>query len=190
MHTIEDFFRRHWVKVAIAIALAGSFLFLPFYQWYLVNNSTICTYSMQEDWPFVKDFFEKNWYWLVAESSNDFDVEHAFKNLSATKNPQDAGKVTIKTYKEGNKTLGFIAYDKKRYNEGHIWFLAVDPEQRNKGIAHKLVEYALKDFKDRGVRWVWIITRTNNLPAQRVYEKAGFTKTAIDDGFVMFEKLI
>lgn len=190
MDTIEDFFRQHWIKLILGLALAGSFLILPMYQWYMINNGSISTYNMQQDWPFVKEFFTRNWYWLVAESSNDFDVEHAFQNRASSKNPQDYDKVTIKTYREHNKPLGFIAYYKKRYNEGFVWFLAVDEAERNKGIASKLLDSALKDFKIQGVRWVWIITRTNNLSAQKVYKKAGFVQTSSDEKFVIFEKLL
>ena len=54
--------------------------------------------------------------------------------------------------------------------------LFVDPEHRGNGIAGALLDRALEDAKEDGAAGMFLETAYDNVNAQRVYERAGWTK--------------
>mgnify|MGYP005845554329 FL=1 len=61
--------------------------------------------------------------------------------------------------------------------EGQIVRLAVLPEYRHKGVGSRLLADALDAFRRGRVRRVSVNTQSDNLPAQRLYERFGFRQT-------------
>ncbi len=61
------------------------------------------------------------------------------------------------------------------FEEAHITTMAVDPDFRKKGVANFLMKHLLRKFKDRGVTYSFLEVRSSNYPAQKLYEKYGFT---------------
>jgi ribosomal protein S18 acetylase RimI-like enzyme len=57
---------------------------------------------------------------------------------------------------------------------GHILEVHVKPQYQGKGIATRMLDYAMEDLKKRNVRAVYIDTGANNAEALRLYEKMGF----------------
>ncbi len=86
--------------------------------------------------------------------------------------------------KEGERTIGFVRVDKIDEN-GEVWGILTSPDKRCKGIGTLLLFSALNKLKKDGVKIVGLTTGNTNFPAQRIYGKAGFTKTG---AFAMFRK--
>lgn len=59
-------------------------------------------------------------------------------------------------------------------NIGWISMLAVEPAFHRKGIGNYAVSYAEKFLRDMGKSIVKIHTTSDNIPAQRLYEKYGY----------------
>ena len=70
---------------------------------------------------------------------------------------------------------------------GFVHFLDVDEKFRSKGYGLKLLQYALNDLKKQGATQIYLVTRTINYPAQKIYKKADFQETSRTNGFVRFD---
>jgi ribosomal protein S18 acetylase RimI-like enzyme len=57
---------------------------------------------------------------------------------------------------------------------GHIMEVHVKPQYQGKGIATRMLDYAMEDLRKRNVRVAYIDTGANNVEALRLYEKMGF----------------
>ncbi len=73
------------------------------------------------------------------------------------------------TIKKWFKIVGFIGIDLIQ-DEAHILHMAVHPAYRNRGIAKRLMEFAIK-FPAK--KWL-LEVRATNTAAQKLYEKYGF----------------
>ena len=62
-------------------------------------------------------------------------------------------------------------------SEGQIIRLAVRPDYRRQGIGSRLLADTLATFRRGRVRHVSLNTQSDNLPAQRLYERFGFQRT-------------
>ena len=98
------------------------------------------------------------------------------------------GRLRIKVLREHDAFVGFTAYYMKTSDLGLLLFLAVNPEFRGKGYGDMLTRYALNDLIRVGAKRIRLVTRTCNIPAQKLYKRVGFKETSRDDeGFVYFE---
>lgn len=159
--------------------------------WYYTSHHSqgIYAYEPTVDRAFIIDLFKNDWYWLISDySSKDYSVEHMLDNRASSK--EHSGDLIIKTYRVAGKPVGFMAYYPKELFEGYILFLAVDKKHRSKGYARKMLTYAINDFKKQGIRVVRLITRTDNLPGQKLYKNMGFKQIWTDGAYVKFEKVL
>ena len=78
--------------------------------------------------------------------------------------------------------------------EGEIYRIAVKEEKRGRGIGYRLLSFALKTERGRGLETVFLEVRSKNIPARRLYESHGFKEISIrknyyknptDDAIVM-----
>lgn len=60
-------------------------------------------------------------------------------------------------------------------DEAHISTLAVAPSYRRRGVGELLLLTMIEEAQRRGAATVTLEVRVSNLPAQRLYEKYGFT---------------
>ena len=65
------------------------------------------------------------------------------------------------------------------YDELHINTIAVDTRLRRQGIATALMRYLMAEAASLGARRTYLEVRRSNLPAQRLYERLGFTVAAV-----------
>ncbi len=65
------------------------------------------------------------------------------------------------------------------YDELHINTIAVDARLRRQGLATALMTHLLAEAAAQGARRTFLEVRRSNLPAQRLYERLGFTVSAI-----------
>jgi len=68
-------------------------------------------------------------------------------------------------------------------DEIHINNLAVLPEHRRGGVASALIEHVLKEGAARGAHRATLEVRRSNEPARKLYEKFGFSVTAVRRGY-------
>ncbi len=75
---------------------------------------------------------------------------------------------------QGTAVAGYIVFWRVA-DEIHLHNLAVRRELRRGGIASRLLSKAIRDSRPEGARWVTLDVRRSNLPAQKLYEKFGFS---------------
>lgn len=78
--------------------------------------------------------------------------------------------------------------------EGEIYRIATLPEKRGRGIAYRLLDYAVKCERGRGLESLFLEVRSQNLPALSLYRAYGFKRIGLrknyyknpaDDAIVM-----
>ncbi|HET9902296.1 MAG TPA: GNAT family N-acetyltransferase [Xanthobacteraceae bacterium] len=73
----------------------------------------------------------------------------------------------------GRRTIGFIL-SRRAADEAEILSVAIDPRHRGKGCGHALLELHLRRLAGLGVLKVFLEVDEANLPARRLYARAGF----------------
>jgi [ribosomal protein S18]-alanine N-acetyltransferase len=89
-------------------------------------------------------------------------------------NPLSRMLVGRAAHAQGTAVAGYIVYWRVA-DEIHLHNLAVRRELRKGGIASRLLSKAIWDSRPEGVRWVTLEVRRSNIPAQKLYEKFGFS---------------
>ena len=79
---------------------------------------------------------------------------------------------------QGTMVAGYIVFWRVA-DEIHLHNIAVRRELRKGGIASRLLSKAISDSRPEGARWVTLEVRRSNLPAQKLYEKFGFSVTGV-----------
>lgn len=181
--------RRLGIIIIVAASLAIGFGIY----WYqkpvltqITANHNIRVYDQSRDLPFILDMFDKNWFWLVAQTREEYDPQFDFKHLTWSANPYNFGKLNVRMYYADDQPAGFIAYYKKNFYEGHVWYIAVKEEYRKKGYAKQLLQYAIQDLFNQGCQIVTLLTRLINTPARTTYTHMGFVETHHDDTFIYY----
>lgn len=68
-------------------------------------------------------------------------------------------------------------------DEGEITNVAVRPECRKQGIADAVLDAVFAEAQNRGAQKIYLEVRQSNIPAQKLYEKHGFTSCGIRKNF-------
>ena len=63
--------------------------------------------------------------------------------------------------------------------EGEIYRIAVKESKRGRGIGYRLLSYALKTERERGLETTFLEVRSKNIPARKLYEAYGFREISI-----------
>lgn len=77
---------------------------------------------------------------------------------------------------DGERLAGYGGYWKVD-SEAQITNLVVDPDRRGRGLGERLLRFLLESARSEACRRGTLEVRASNLPAQRLYEKAGFQKS-------------
>lgn len=94
---------------------------------------------------------------------------------------------------DGGELLGYIL-GRLIPPEGEIYRIAVMPKHRRRGIAYRLLNYAVKTERGRGLECLFLEVRSNNIPARMLYrsygfkeigKRAGYYKNPPDDAIIM-----
>ncbi len=67
--------------------------------------------------------------------------------------------------------------------EGEIYRVATVPGARRRGIAYRLIDYALKTEKGHGLESVFLEVREKNVPARNLYKSYGFIEAGARKGY-------
>ena len=82
--------------------------------------------------------------------------------------------------------------------EGEIYRVAVREESRQRGIAYRLLDYAMKTSRGAGLECAFLEVRSRNIPAIKLYTAYGFAEVGVrkkyyrdpeDDAIVMMKGL-
>ena len=93
---------------------------------------------------------------------------------SETANPISRMLVGKAVQAQGRTVAGYVVFWRVA-DEIHLHNIAVRRELRKGGIASRLLSKAIRDSRPEGARWVTLDVRRSNLPAQKLYEKFGFS---------------
>jgi len=93
--------------------------------------------------------------------------ESEFESMLAERN------TLVHRLKIGRRLGGFII-SRIGADEAEILSVAIDPNQRGRGLSRDLLLTHLGHLAGRGVRTVFLEVEENNQPARRLYQKAGF----------------
>ncbi|MBQ8120549.1 MAG: GNAT family N-acetyltransferase [Ruminococcus sp.] len=100
-------------------------------------------------------------------------------------NNLDDSKEGIQRFLDRNPDTCFVAQDEQKIigviisgndgRRGYIYHTAVDPEQRHRGIATRLVNEAMGALKALGINKTALVVFSKNTDGNAFWEKSGFT---------------
>ena len=67
--------------------------------------------------------------------------------------------------------------------EGELYRVAVTPDKRQRGVGYRLLDYAYKTSKGRGLESLFLEVRSKNTPAIKLYEAYGFERIGFRRGY-------
>lgn len=82
----------------------------------------------------------------------------------------------------GAALAGFIM-SRLAADEAEILSIAVDPRERGRGVARRLLDFHLRRLAGMGARAVFLEVDENNTPARRLYRHAGFREVGRRDSY-------
>jgi GNAT superfamily N-acetyltransferase len=90
----------------------------------------------------------------------------------------------IYVLREGDRVLGMVNIQKSVSTAeggpvGGFEDFVVRPERRGQGLGMRLIRYAVEQSKAEGLLRLILLTDGDNVNAQRLYEKAGFTRSGM-----------
>jgi [ribosomal protein S18]-alanine N-acetyltransferase len=88
---------------------------------------------------------------------------------------------------KNDKPIGYIGFW-QILEEAHITTIAIQPEFRKHYLAQHLLAQMLEDCLEKGVQWVTLEVSAANFPAQKLYEKFGFTVKGRRKNYYQAEK--
>ena len=103
------------------------------------------------------------------------------------------GGVCFVALGDGGELLGYIL-GRLIAPEGEIYRIAVMPSHRRRGIAYRLLNYAVKTERGHGLECLFLEVRSENIPARMLYRsfgfkeigrRAGYYKNPPDDAIIM-----
>jgi len=146
--------------VGAALAVLGAYYYVSY------ESGPFYNFNAARDTQEILDIFDKNWYWLIA--NDDSSPAFMFKYRTPNTNPAFFGKMQIKVLREDDRLAGFITYYQDAPRQWHLLFLAVGNDFRGKGYGKLLAQYAIDDMIAHGAERIWLCTRLENLPAQKI----------------------
>lgn len=166
------------IKYILTAALIGV---LGYYGWsYMQKKSSVVEdVVFDRDYKQIDDLFHQgdNWYWMICNAHRDsYSIEYMLRHKSSCQYPPTVrhNDLVTKVYREEDKVVGFCAYYPHSQYVWQFLFLIVDQDYRGKGIAKKLLQYAVEDMVRRGAIKIVLYTRLDNLKAQNLYKQFGF----------------
>ncbi len=172
-----------WLK-KIVLGLAAIIALGAGVYYVYMPQGPIYEYNAERDTQDILNLFKHNWYWLTA--SEDYSPEFMLKYRTPTRSFSDFGKMHIKVLRINNKFIGFVGYFMETPNLGDLRFIAIRKDMRGKGYAQKLMRYAINALIKMGAKHIKLVTRTDNVSGQKLYERTGYKEISRSDGFVYY----
>jgi len=132
---------------------------------------------------------------LLVQEHHDFDPQRFIPATERTAagyaswlgSQLEAPDVVVLVAERNGQVLGYAYggiegpdYMSLRGRAGALYDILVDPEHRREGLGRQLLESAIEALEANGAPRVVLSTATQNLPARRLFERAGFRPTMIE----------
>lgn len=183
-------FKRSYLVLGLLVAgLCGGIFYYYMRVHRAVPSNELIDFVYERDFADVMSIFDRNWYWLMPYPPEEYDpsyLQNVFAWRSPQANPFKKGSLTIKVIRKDNKVVAFTAYHMKTKTSGFLLFVAVDNDYRGKKYGEALVTHALKAMTTLGAKQIQLNTRIDNIPAQTLYKKMGFTETVRQGIYVYY----
>ena len=92
------------------------------------------------------------------------------------------GSMCFCAFDDGGELLAYII-GRKIVPEGEIYRIATLPHARRRGIAYRLLDYAVKTERGAGLESLFLEVRENNTPARNLYASYGFRVIGVRRGY-------
>jgi ribosomal protein S18 acetylase RimI-like enzyme len=132
---------------------------------------------------------------ILVRTHHDFDPkrfiaatarsEHAYGSFLGSQ--LDDPNIIILVAERDGEVIGYTYsgvegtdYMSLRGPAGVIYDIVVDPAHRRNGVGRMLLDATLEALKARGAPRFVLSTAERNVPAQRLFERAGFRRTMIE----------
>jgi ribosomal-protein-alanine N-acetyltransferase len=89
-----------------------------------------------------------------------------------------AGKYFCTLYSRKELILGYTV-SQFVVDECHLLNLCVRPEERNRGIGKKMIDFLLNQARRRGIQSVFLEVRVSNAAAIHLYQQQGFNEVGL-----------
>lgn len=86
------------------------------------------------------------------------------------------------TAREGERVVAYVI-GRLIAPEGEIYRVAVAPEYRRRGIAYRLLDYAVKTSRGKGLESIFLEVRSKNVAAINLYRTYGFSEVSRRRGY-------
>jgi ribosomal-protein-alanine N-acetyltransferase len=113
---------------------------------------------------------------LHAASFNRGWSEHEFEQLLTDRS------VIAERAAQGRGSIGFIL-SRRAADEAEILSVAVAQRWRGRGLARRLLDLHLRRLAGLGLRAVFLEVDEDNVPARRLYARAGFSEVGRRPGY-------
>lgn len=191
--------KRTGALVLGTLAIAGALGFFLF-QRTAQPVESIVPYDAVRDQAALLRIFDENAYWLDTRLDLPLDqqlftearasfLQHLTEDAVIPEADRIPYTLRFMVYRYEGETVGFVAYRFLTSSRGQLLLIAVNEKIRKHGIARKLLRFAIEQMRLHGVQSIELLTRTDNIPAQKLYRSAGFKELQKDTRFVTFELL-
>ena len=111
---------------------------------------------------------------LKSEGAKYYDLDHLISDLKSHLVVAQVGSNIVGTgYAQLRESNTAYTHDTHSY----LGFMYVEPSQRCKGINKKIIDLLIQWSKAQGITDFYLDVYSDNSPAIRAYEKAGFKKS-------------
>ncbi|MGC9356432.1 MAG: GNAT family N-acetyltransferase, partial [Anaerolineae bacterium] len=126
-----------------------------------------------QEWPIVEDLARSMAFVSRFHRDSHFPQGAAGEMYVIWVRKVGAGRGEILVAEVGDRVAGFIACDVED-GVGDIALVGLAPEFRGQGLGGLLVRASLRWFQREGCSTAQVVTQGHNVPAQRIYQRAGF----------------
>lgn len=184
MMNMRLWFKRIAIVLILGAGVGAGYYFFTAHVRQSQEFKNIEPFVYERDAEIIKEWFHKDWYWLIT--SGEYDVDFMLKNRASQQNMRTAGILHLYVLREEGELMGFCAYYMETAAKGRILFILVNEKARGKRIGEKLVRFSTQKLWDLGAHNILIFTRTSNHRAQRLYLRCGYKELTRWDGFMYF----
>jgi ribosomal-protein-alanine N-acetyltransferase len=85
-------------------------------------------------------------------------------------------------HEQGRRVAGYAVYWQVA-DEIHLHNIAVRRDMRRRHVASRMLDETIRRARLEGARWITLEVRQSNLPAQKFYERFGFSVRGIRPGY-------
>jgi len=107
--------------------------------------------------PILEESFEGLYLWHARRTLQSIEVVRAARTAEG----DDAGLIMLKALGEGT---------------GYVYYVAVPPRFRRKGIGGRLLDDAISQFPQTGVREIYASVEEDNLESKTLFGSRGFER--------------